>query len=53
MTGVGGRSDTKSHVILERFLRGIKNSELTAGVEDRFRIDMSVSAESEGCSVGR
>ena len=52
MTGVGGRSDTKSHVILEKVLRRIKNSEFTAGVEDRFRIDMSVSAENESWRIG-
>ena len=52
MTGVGGRSDTKSHVILERVLRRIRLTELTAGDEDRFRIDMSVSAESAGWRVG-
>ena len=47
MTGVEGRSDTKNHMILEKKIELKKNSELTAGVEDRFRIDMSVSAENE------
>ena len=48
MTGVGGRSDTKSRGIVKKVLQSIRNSEFTAGVEDRFRIDMSVSAEGEG-----